>query len=102
MQHRHNTAGKEIIMPIPLKESNKIKNLHWICCPNCGAKTNIGIYPQTTLVFFPLYCPECKTETLISGTNCFMMHSEDVHSAYMETRKSVKEISQEPKVNKTD
>ena len=41
-------------MPIPLKESNKIKNLRWLCCPNCGAKSNIGIYPQTTLVFFPL------------------------------------------------
>lgn len=88
--------------PIPLKESKKIKNLHWLCCPNCGAKTNIGIYPQTTLVFFPLYCPECKTETQISGTNCFMMLSEDVHSAYMKTRKSVKETSQEPKSNNTD
>ena len=41
-------------MPIPLKESNKIKNLRWLYCPNCGAKSNIAIYPQTTLVFFPL------------------------------------------------
>ena len=88
--------------PIPLKESKKIKNLHWLCCPNCGAKTNIGIYTQTTLLFFPFYCPECKTETLISGTNCFMMHSEDVHSAYMKTRKSVTETSQEPKFSNTD
>ncbi len=89
-------------MPIPLKESKKIKNLHWLCCPNCGAKTNIGIYPQTTLVFFPLYCPECKTKTLISGTNCFMMLNEDVHSAYMKTRKPVEEISWKPESTKTD
>ncbi len=89
-------------MPIPLKESKKIKNLHWLCCPNCGAKTNIGIYPQTTLVFFPLYCPECKTKTLISGTNCFMMLNEDVHSAYMKTRKPVEEISCKPESTKTD
>ena len=89
-------------MPIPLKESNKIKNLRWLCCPKCGAKTNIGIYPQTTLVFFPLYCAECKTETLISGTNCFMIPSEDVHSAYMQTRKPVEKVSQEPEFTKTD
>lgn len=89
-------------MPIPLQKSNKIKNLHWLCCPNCGTKTNIGIYPQTTLVFFPLYCPECKTKTLISGTNCFMMLSENVHSSYMKTGKSVEETSQKPKFSNTD
>lgn len=94
--------GKKMTKPIPLQESNKIKNLRWLCCPNCGAKTNIGIYPQTILVFFALYCSECKTETQISGTNCFMMLSEDVHSAYMQTRKSVTETSQEPKSNNTD
>ena len=88
--------------PIPLQESNKIKNLHWLCCPNCGAKTNIGIYPQTTLVFFPLYCPECKTETQISGTNCFMMLSEYVHSAYMQTRKPVGKVNQKLKFSDTD
>ena len=53
-------------MPIPLKESNKIKNLHWLCCPNCGAKTNIGIYPQTMLVFFSVYCLKCQTEKIIN------------------------------------
>ena len=89
-------------MPILLKESKKIKNLHWLCCPNCGAKTNIGIYPQTTLVFFPLYCSKCQTETIISGTNCFMMLSENVDSAYMQTRKSVEKISQEPEFGDTD
>lgn len=88
--------------PIPLQKSNKIKNLYWLCCPNCGVKTNIGIYPQTTLVFFPLYCSKCQTETLISGTNCFMMLSEDVHSAYLKTRKPVEEINRQPKFSDKD
>lgn len=83
-------------------KSNSIDGLQWLCCPKCGAKTNIGVYFNTALESFPLYCPKCKTETLISGINYKMMYNIDVHSAYMQTRKSVKETSQEPKFTKTD
>lgn len=88
-------------MPIPLPKSTKIKNLYWLCCPNCGAKTKIGVYYETTLVFFPLYCSKCKSETVISGRNFNMMFSENVHSAYMQTRKPVEEINQQSKFGDT-
>ena len=39
---------------------------HWICCPACGGKTRIKVYEDTVLERFPLYCPKCKQEMLIS------------------------------------
>ena len=76
--------------------SNNIDGLQWLCCPNCGAKTKIGIYFNTALESFPLYCSKCKTETFISGIRYNMMFSQDVHCSYMQSRKLLKEISQEP------
>ena len=40
--------------------------LQWICCPACRGKTRIKIRRDTILENFPLYCPKCKQETLIS------------------------------------
>ena len=40
--------------------------LEWIRCPNCGNKTRNRIRADTILVNYPLYCPKCKQETLIS------------------------------------
>ena len=39
---------------------------HWILCPICGCKTRLRIREDTVLENFPLYCPKCKHETLIS------------------------------------
>ena len=38
----------------------------WIMCPVCGSKTRLRIRYDTVLERFPLYCPKCKQETLIS------------------------------------
>lgn len=38
----------------------------WIFCPVCGNKTRLKIRDDTVLKNFPLYCPKCKQENLIS------------------------------------
>lgn len=38
----------------------------WILCPICGSKTRNRIRADTELKNFPLFCPKCKQETLIS------------------------------------
>lgn len=45
------------------------KNLEWIRYPVCGNKTRSQIREDTELKNFPLYCPKCKQETLISVKN---------------------------------
>ncbi len=41
----------------------------WIMCPICRNKTRNRIKPKTILINFPLYCPKCKKESLISAKN---------------------------------
>ncbi len=41
----------------------------WILCPVCGNKTRTMIREDTELKNFPLYCPKCKKETVISVKN---------------------------------
>jgi Zn finger protein HypA/HybF involved in hydrogenase expression len=38
----------------------------WIRCPVCGNKTRIRIRGDTILENFPLFCPKCKQETVIT------------------------------------
>ncbi|EKZ0407293.1 conjugal transfer protein [Enterococcus faecalis] len=38
----------------------------WLLCPNCNNKTRVQVYDSTILIRFPLYCPKCKKETIIS------------------------------------
>ena len=40
-------------------------NMKWVLCPYIGNKTRVQIRGDTELKHFPLYCPKCKTETLI-------------------------------------
>lgn len=37
-----------------------------VCCPKCGGRTKTWVLPQTVLVQFPLWCPWCKDEYIIS------------------------------------
>lgn len=37
----------------------------WLLCPICNGKTRCQIREDTILIRFPLYCPKCRTETLI-------------------------------------
>lgn len=41
----------------------------WVLCPRCGAKTRLQIYRETELKTFPLFCPKCRQESLISVKN---------------------------------
>lgn len=43
-----------------------MSNTEWIRCPVCGSKTRDRIRTDTVLINYPLYCPKCKQETLIS------------------------------------
>lgn len=38
----------------------------WLLCPICGNKTRLKIREDTELKNFPLFCPKCKQEILIS------------------------------------
>lgn len=38
----------------------------WLLCPICRNKTRLKLREDTILENFPLYCPKCKQETLIS------------------------------------
>ena len=39
----------------------------WVFCPCCGAKTRLQLLRQTELRAFPLFCPKCRTETMINA-----------------------------------
>ena len=43
-----------------------VSNSRWVRCPLCDCKTRIKVYEDTVLLNFPLYCPKCKVETMIS------------------------------------
>lgn len=38
----------------------------WVLCPRCRKKTRLKIREDTELRNFPLYCPKCRGETLVS------------------------------------
>jgi len=39
----------------------------WLICPVCSSKTREKLREDTVLENFPLFCPRCKRETLISA-----------------------------------
>jgi len=41
----------------------------WVFCPRCGAKTRLQLFRQTQLKDFPLFCPKCRQESIISAKN---------------------------------
>ena len=38
----------------------------WLLCPFCKSKTILKIQENTVLQNFPLFCPKCKQEALIT------------------------------------
>lgn len=40
--------------------------MKWVICPVCKNKTRLKIRIDTILDNFPLFCPKCKQETIIS------------------------------------
>lgn len=49
----------------------------WIYCPKCGSKTRTQVRKTTVLEDFPLFCPKCHYECVVS-----------YHSGKMEETKS--------------
>lgn len=45
------------------------QKLQWIICPVCGNKTRLKMRNDTIMKNFPLYCPKCKSESLIEVKN---------------------------------
>ena len=43
-----------------------MSKIEWVLCPVRKIKTRIKLRPDTVLENFPLFCPKCKQETLIS------------------------------------
>lgn len=41
----------------------------WVLCPVCGSKTRLKLREDTSLENYPLFCPKCKQERLISAKN---------------------------------
>ncbi|WP_334115841.1 cysteine-rich KTR domain-containing protein [Ligilactobacillus sp.] len=41
----------------------------WVLCPVCGSKTRLRLLKETILRDFPLFCPKCKRESIISAQN---------------------------------
>ena len=44
----------------------EMQKTEWLHCPICGNKTRNKVREDTVLVNYPLYCPKCKCETLIT------------------------------------
>lgn len=39
----------------------------WLLCPVCQNKTRVKLREDTILENFPLFCPKCKQETIITA-----------------------------------
>ncbi|MDL2233555.1 cysteine-rich KTR domain-containing protein [Ruminococcaceae bacterium OttesenSCG-928-L11] len=52
----------------------------WVLCPRCENKTRIKIREDTELKNFPLFCPKCKQESLISAEklNIFILEPDAI------------------------
>ena len=46
-----------------------MEETQWIYCPKCGEKTKVKVYEQTVIKNFPLFCPWCKSESIINVKN---------------------------------
>lgn len=44
---------------------HKLNDVNWIICPICGQKTRLKYNNDTIILRFPLFCPNCKQETII-------------------------------------
>ena len=43
-----------------------MEKTEWILCPVCANKTRLKMREDTVLENFPLFCPKCKQETVIT------------------------------------
>lgn len=53
------------------------KETLWIKCPKCNNKTRVKVFEDSVLLNFPLFCPWCKKETIISIVKLKMVISDE-------------------------
>ena len=51
----------------------------WVLCPVCGSKTRLKLREDTSLENYPLFCPKCKQERLISAKDLKVVVVEEKH-----------------------
>jgi len=56
--HLMQSCGKNVVRNMEISK--------WVRCPVCQGKTRVKVYKETVLLQFPLYCPKCRKETMIS------------------------------------
>ncbi|MCI6926057.1 MAG: cysteine-rich KTR domain-containing protein [Butyricicoccus porcorum] len=44
-----------------------MKRSEWVLCPLYRGKTRLKLLPENVLKNFPLFCPKCRREMLISA-----------------------------------
>ena len=49
----------------------------WVPCPKCGGRTHTKVCEDTVLIKFPLYCPKCKKEILVTVAQLKMVLSDE-------------------------
>ena len=54
----------DIINNMKMQEQND--GPEWILCPVCSGKTRVKVRSDTVIANFPLYCPKCGKESIIS------------------------------------
>ncbi len=57
----------------------------WVLCPVCGNKTRLKLREDTSLKNYPLFCPKCKQERIISAENLKIVVIDET-SSLMEER----------------
>ena len=45
---------------------DEIRKADWLRCPECGGKTRTQVRENTVLENFPLFCPKCRYECVIT------------------------------------
>ena len=45
---------------------NNQPTTHFLLCPRCGRKTRTLVQEDTELIRFPLFCPKCRYECVIT------------------------------------
>ena len=68
------------------KPSTACHTTHWVYCPVCSGKTRIKVYENTVLLWFPLYCPKCRKETMINVVNMKMTQCLEPDAYHAESR----------------
>lgn len=66
---RRSYLWRSVYKKVKDMEKDTNDDLKWILCPRCRNKTRTKVRDDTVLENFPLYCPKCKGEFLISLKN---------------------------------